>query len=130
MDVKFGPSVELGIVPSEKEQTRRLLLSNNVPEAALLGIGDRVATTYDESKAVRAWIEKTGAKSLIIATDLSHTRRVRWLFRKELKGTRAQVRVHAIRPKEYGVDNWWQHEEGLVAFQSEVIKSAYYHLKY
>ncbi len=129
MDVKLSPSSEMGIIPSEREQTRRLLLSNNVPESALTAIGNAVVNTYDESVAVRDWMASTGLHSIIITTDLSHTRRVRWLFRKEL-GAGAQIRVHAIRPKEYGVTNWWQHEEGLIAFQNEFLKDAYYHLKY
>jgi hypothetical protein len=26
--------------------------------------------------------------------------------------------------------HWWQREEGLIAFQNEVVKSIYYHFKY
>jgi uncharacterized SAM-binding protein YcdF (DUF218 family) len=130
MDVKLSPSSEIGIIPSEREQTRRLLLSNNVPESALTAIGQAVASTYDESRAVRAWMDQTGLRAIIIPTDLAHTRRVRWLFRKELKGLQAQIEVHAIQPKEYGVSNWWRHEEGLIAFQNEFLKSVYYHVKY
>ena len=89
-----------------------------------------LASTYDEARAVRAWLATNSAKSILIATDLSHTRRARWIFQKELEGTGVQVRVHAIQPKEYGLTNWWQHEEGLIAFQNEFIKSLYYHLKY
>ena len=130
MDVKLTPSSEMGIVPTEREQTRRLLLSNNVPESAIDAIGHSVSSTYDESRAVRDWMTRTGLHSIIIPTDLAHTRRVRWLFHKELNGLGAQICVHAIQPGEYGVNDWWQHEEGLIAFQNEFVKSAYYHLKY
>lgn len=130
MDVKLSPSSEMGIIPSEREQTRRLLLGNNVPESAITAIGNAVSNTYEESLAVGDWMARTGLHTIIIPTDLSHTRRVRWLFHKELSGIGATVRVHAIQPKEYGVSNWWQHEEGLIAFQNEFVKSAYYHLKY
>jgi uncharacterized SAM-binding protein YcdF (DUF218 family) len=57
MDVQPGPAEELGVAPTEKEVTRRILLSNNVPESALLAIGTNVASTYDESQAVRAWVK-------------------------------------------------------------------------
>ena len=130
MDVKLSPSSEMGIIPSEREQTRRLLLSNNVPESALTAIGQSVVNTHDESLAVRDWMAASGLHSIIITTDISHTRRVRWLFKKELKGMPAEIRIHAIQPKEYGVNNWWQHEEGLIAFQNEFLKDIYYHLKY
>jgi len=130
MDVKLSPTTELGITLPEAELTRRVLLSNNVPETAIEAIGNGVASTYDESRAVRAWIEKTGAKTIIIPTDIFHTRRARWLFRKELKGTGAQIRIVAVDPRQYQATNWWRHEEGLIAFQNECIKSMYYHLKY
>jgi uncharacterized SAM-binding protein YcdF (DUF218 family) len=129
MDVKLSPGEEMGIVPSEPEQTRRLLLTNNVPAAAIVCIGRAVSNTYDESLAVRDWMAAHGLHSLIITTDLSHTRRVRWLFRKEL-GPAAQIRVHAVQPREYALTNWWQHEEGLIAFQNEFLKDLYYHAKY
>ena len=130
MNVKFGPSVELGIIPSESEQTRRLLLSDNVPDTGMVAIGQAVASTYDESRATRAWAGKAGAKSVLVITDLAHTRRARWIFRKELSGTGVDVHVHAVAPKEYGTSDWWRHEEGLIAFQNEVIKSVFYWCKY
>ena len=130
MDVRFSPAEEMGIALPEKEQTHRILLSNNVPETAMTVIGTNVANTYEESRAVRAWIEKSGAKSIIIPTDLFHTRRVRWVFSKELKDAKAQVEVVAIQPKEYGVTNWWRHEEGVTAFQNEAIKYIYYRWEY
>lgn len=130
MDVKLSPTTELGITPPERELTHRVLLSQGVPETAMEAIGNGVSSTYDESRAVRAWVEKTGAKSLLIPTDLFHTRRARWLFRKELKGTGAQIRVVAVAPREYQATNWWQREQGLIAFQNEWIKLPYYWLKY
>jgi uncharacterized SAM-binding protein YcdF (DUF218 family) len=130
MDVKLSPSSEMGIIPSEREQTCRLLLSNNVPESAITTIGHAVSNTYEESRAVQEWMARTHLHSIIIPTDLAHTRRVRWVFHKELSGSGAQICVRAIQPKEYGINDWWQHEEGLIAFQNEFLKSAYYHLKY
>lgn len=130
MDVKLSPSAEMGVVPPEREQTRRLLLSNNVPESALIALGQRVASTYDESQAVLAWVRESGAKSILIPTDIFHTRRVRWLFRKTLSGTGTMVCVRAIEPRKYKVTSWWRDESGLVAFQTELLKLIYYRFKY
>ncbi|MGA3181755.1 MAG: YdcF family protein [Verrucomicrobiota bacterium] len=130
MNVKLSPLAEQGLTLSEREITRRVLLANHVPETALVAVGDGVATTYDESRAVRAWLATNNAKSILIVTDLSHTRRAKWIFSKELKGTGVQVYVHAIRPSEYALTNWWQHEEGVIAFQNEFLKDIYYHFKY
>jgi uncharacterized SAM-binding protein YcdF (DUF218 family) len=133
MDVKHSPALEQSGMLSEREFTRRVLLSNGVPETAMVAVGNGVANTYDESQAVRAWLAtNTSAKSVLITTDLSHSRRARWIFRKELDGTgvQVQVHVHAIDPLEYTTSDWWKHEEGLIAFENEFLKDIYYHLKY
>ena len=130
MNVKLSPAEEIGVTSSEGDVTRRILLNQGVPDTAMTMIGNGVASTYDESLAVRVWLATNAAKSILIATDLSHTHRARWIFRKELKGTDVDVFVHAIQPKEYGSTNWWLHEQGLIAFQNEFVKSAYYWVKY
>ena len=130
MDVKLNPAEELGVALPEREQTRRILSSNGVPETAMTVIGSSVSSTYDESRAVQTWVEQTGAKSIVIPTGPFHTRRVRWIFGKELRNTKAEIHVVPIKPLRYEISDWWRHEEGLIAFQNEVIKYAYYRLKY
>ncbi len=117
-------------LPPERENTHRLLLSNNVPEMDMQALKKVVSSTFEETIAVRAWLEETKAKTIIIPTDLFHTRRVRGIFRKTLKNSGTKIIVRAIQPKEYGVTNWWFHEQGLVGFQTELLKSVYYCLKY
>ncbi|MBI1177181.1 hypothetical protein GC207_07045 [bacterium] len=58
------------------------------------------------------------------------TRRARWIFNRELRGTGTEIHIVPADPLRYNVTNWWQHEEGVVAFQNELIKSAYYHVKF
>jgi uncharacterized SAM-binding protein YcdF (DUF218 family) len=130
MDVKLNPAAELGLMPSEREITRRVLLSNNVPETAMMAVGNGVATTYDESCAIRAWLATNAAKSILISTDIFHTRRAQWIFARELNDTGVKVHTRAITPKEYDVSNWWQHEEGVTVFQNELLKLIYYRCKY
>lgn len=130
MNVKPGPTTELGIIPTEQELTRKVLLSQGMSETNLVEIGNRVVNSYDESLAVRDWVKQTGARRIIIPTDLFHTRRVRWLYAKELAGMNVEVMVVAVPQREYTAADWWQHEEGLIAFQNEVIKFAYYRIKY
>ena len=130
MDVRLAPTTNLGITPPEKDLTRQVLLKQEVPDSDCITVGHGVATTYDESRAVRAWLAETGAKRVIIPTDLFHTRRVRWLFHKQLKGTGATVTVRAVAPTEYTTTNWWRHESGLISFQNEVLNRRTYHLKY
>jgi len=129
-DVKLGPAETMGITPPEREQTRRILSSNAVPEKAMALIGTNVASTYDEAVAVREWVAKNGAKSIVIPTDPFHTRRVRWVFDKELRDSKVEVHVVAVDAIRYREQDWWQHEEGMIAFQNEVAKYFYYRIKY
>jgi uncharacterized SAM-binding protein YcdF (DUF218 family) len=130
LNVQPGPVEELGLALSEAEQTRRILLKQGVPETALTPIGDGVASTYDEARALREWLGSNDAKRIIIPTDVFHTRRVRWIFNKY--GGRADVSLHvvAIDPVRYNATNWWQREEGVIALQNEWLKTVYYRLKY
>ena len=130
MNPKPSPRAKIGLTPLEKDLTRQVLVKLNVPEADMVVVGTNVTSTYDESIAVRQWAEKNGARRVIVPTDLFHTRRVRWLFRKELKGTGAHVLVDAVPDVAYSTDDWWHREEGVVAFQNEVIKYLYYRIKY
>jgi uncharacterized SAM-binding protein YcdF (DUF218 family) len=130
MDVKPGSAVELGVLPPERQLTRQILLANNVPETAMTAVGDGVENTYDESCAVRDWMKSAGARTIVIPTDLFHTRRVRWLFRRQLKALGATVCVRTVDPRRYNARDWWRHEEGVIAFQNEFIKSIYYRIKY
>lgn len=130
MNVRTGPVTALGILSSEAELTRQVLLAENVAETNLVAIGGGVANSYDESLAVRDWVRQTGAHRIIIVTDLFHTRRVSWLYAKELAGLNVQVIVAVAPQRQYTAADWWRHEEGLIAFQNEVIKYAYYRVKY
>ena len=85
---------------------------------------------FDEALALKDWVQQTKAHSVLIPTDLFHTRRVCWIFSKALRGTGAETHVTAVDPLRYTAGDWWKHEEGLIAFQNEVIKSVYYLLKY
>jgi uncharacterized SAM-binding protein YcdF (DUF218 family) len=130
MNVKLTPTERLGILPAEAEITRRLLLSNNVPGTALVSIGTNVASTFDEACAVRDWATQHHFRSIEIVTDVFHTRRARWVFQKELADTRLELHFSGEPTLQYGLDDWWQHEEGVIAFQNEIAKYIYYRLKY
>jgi uncharacterized SAM-binding protein YcdF (DUF218 family) len=124
------PTDELGLTRPEAEISRQVLLRMHVPNYAILTAARQVSTTHDEAVTVGEWASTNGVKRVIIPTDLFHTRRLRWIFNKELKPRGIEVCVEAVPRPRYTADDWWQHEEGLIEFQNELIKSLYYHLKY
>jgi uncharacterized SAM-binding protein YcdF (DUF218 family) len=130
MNPKPAPATVLGLAPSEAALARQILTNLNVPASALEILQNEVTSSYEESLALREWVKTNAIKSVIIPTDIFHTRRVRWLYRKELKNTGIQVSVEAVPVREYTARDWWRSEHGIVAFQNEVLKLAYYRIKY
>jgi uncharacterized SAM-binding protein YcdF (DUF218 family) len=127
---KLRPTDEIGLTPGDTAVTRQILLKEGVPEAAISEFGMNVSSTYEEALALRDWVKQNGARKIVIVSDPFHSRRVKWLFRKELATTGAQVLTAVAPPLEYDSSNWWKHEEGLIAFQNELIKYGLYRLKY
>src|SRR5262249_34082976 len=81
----------------------QLLLKLGVPPEAIVEFGNDVSSTYEEARAVLDWAKSSGAKSVIIPTELFPTRRVRWTFRHEVAPAGVRIIVHAIiKPPGYG----------------------------
>ena len=119
---KPSPTTQSGLIPSEAAIARNLLLQKEVPAKDIFIAAGIVTNTCDEAIAVRDWAKTNHTKRIIIATDSFHTRRARWIFCKELKPLGVQVEMAAVPAGEYTPQDWWQHEEGVVAFQNEVLK--------
>jgi uncharacterized SAM-binding protein YcdF (DUF218 family) len=125
-----APATQLGLLPADAELERTILLREDIPASCILIAPKPVDSTYGETLSVREWAKVNGVKRIIIPTDIFQTRRARWVFRKELKPLGVRVEVDAVPVREYAATNWWQHEQGVVAFQNEILKYAYYRIKY
>jgi uncharacterized SAM-binding protein YcdF (DUF218 family) len=125
-----APTDQLGLTISETELTVKVLLSQGVPNDRVVLVGNGVTSTYGDAVAVREWARDRAAKRVIVPTDIFHTRRVRWIFRKVLREAGTAVLIKAIDPPGYTASDWWRHEGGLITFQNEVIKSLYYALRH
>jgi uncharacterized SAM-binding protein YcdF (DUF218 family) len=130
MNPRPSSSTQLGLIPTEADLTSNILLKLDVPRSDIFVPAELVTNSFDESIVVRNWAQTNGFKRVIIPTDIFHTRRVRWLYGKELKATGIHAQIEAVPVREYSASNWWQSEQGVIAFQNEVLKYAYYRLKY
>jgi uncharacterized SAM-binding protein YcdF (DUF218 family) len=129
-DVALRPSEQKGLKVPERDLTRTILLQEGVPESAIERVGHAVRNTYQESLAVEDWAGAHNATRLLITTEIFHTRRVKWLFRKRFKNAGTEIRLVPVQPVEYAATNWWQVKPGLISFQNEWIKLPYYWAKY
>jgi hypothetical protein len=118
-----------GASPSYTELTRNTLLKNGVPPTAIKTFGDLNRNTRDEAVALLDWAKVNSASSFIIPDEIFGTRRVSWIFRRKL-GKVARVEVLGFEPPAYSRRDWWRSDQGLIAFQNEVLKYLYYRLKY
>lgn len=114
----------------ETPETVHKLLRLGVPREAIVVLPDRAESTRQEALALRKEAQRQGWKRITVVTSGFHTRRARWIFRRELAGT--DLRIHmAIAPNpKLDSRSWWRSDEGLVVYVDETLKSLYYWLRY
>jgi uncharacterized SAM-binding protein YcdF (DUF218 family) len=124
-----GPAELLGALPTHTEANRNVLVRLGVSPTAIEIFGSSVRNTHDEAVALRDWAERSDAHSIIVPTEIFSTRRVKWVMRAVFANS-AVISVPALDAQGYRRDDWWRHEGGLMAFQNEIMKYAYYRFKY
>lgn len=133
-DVEVRRTEAMGLRPPVTEVILGVLKAEGVPERAIVRIGREVTSTRDEAVAVRQWAEggagpqAGGSRRLLIPTDPFATRRTDWIFRRVLPEW--DVRVVRTDPATLDFDRWWMREDGVLSFQSEWVKMAYYLVRY
>ncbi len=91
-------------------------------------IASGAQSTYDEAVNLSRLAQQHRWHSLIIVTDLFHTRRAARTFRTLLPDT--TIYLSAAPDPNVDASRWWQTEEGLVAVFNEVLKLAFYWARY
>jgi DUF218 domain len=114
----------------EAMRMRERLLACGVPSDAIADFRIVHHSTYGEARGAADCASLFGLKHVIVPVELFQTRRVRWIFRRELSKLRIHMDVKAIVPPYYSVQNWWQTKLGRTNFRSELIKYVYYRLRY
>ena len=120
----------IGAVEGDTESNRRVLLKLGVPESAIETFGLVNRSTKDEALALREWVDRHGATSMIIPTEVFAARRVRWIFQREFADRGVRIQVPSFETKYYTRADWWKTSDGLIVFQNELVKYLYYRLQY
>jgi uncharacterized SAM-binding protein YcdF (DUF218 family) len=119
-----------GSLPTEAELNRDALVKLGVPPDAVESFGAANVNTREEAVALREWAERNGAAKVIVPSEIFSARRVQWIFRRELSGSGVAIMVPSFDPSGYTRTDWWKTENGVTAFQGELLKYAYYRLNY
>jgi uncharacterized SAM-binding protein YcdF (DUF218 family) len=117
-------------IPTDAELNRAALLKLGVPAGAVESFGNASTNTRDEAVAIKDWAARNSVTRIVIPSEIFGARRVRWIFRRELAGAATAIEVPAFDPPDYSRDDWWRTEHGLLAFRNELLKYAYYRLRY
>jgi hypothetical protein len=128
-NVGSSPAERLGIFKSHVEANIEVLRKLGVPATAIETFGDAVTDSYAEAKALHQWALRSGARRILVPTDIFAARRLRWTLRRVFADD-ATILVPAIDTLDYQRHGWWTNEYGVIAFQNEVIKYLYYRIKY
>ena len=126
------PAVELGLYPRGTDVATEILKELGVPAENITVIAGEGGTTgtRDESIILGRYVEEHNVKRVIIVATAFHTRRTKWIFDKELKGSGVVLEVAAAPEWKFDETNWWQQERGLKTFLNEYIKLFYYFAVY
>jgi uncharacterized SAM-binding protein YcdF (DUF218 family) len=127
---RIRPTDELDATQPGHDVCLQVLLAKGVPRTAIHFVGAEVRSTREEALAVHQWVKDNHATRIVIPTDIFHTRRAGWIFRRELRGEPTEVGMVAVDPDDYNSKNWWHKEQGLIFFEVEVSKMIYYWFKY
>jgi uncharacterized SAM-binding protein YcdF (DUF218 family) len=122
------PAASIGAILNHTEANRQVLLKLGVPADAIETFGTANGNTSEEAFALSAWAERNNASTFIIPTEIFSSRRVQFIFRRELPAK--SIEVLSLEPPWYKKDDWWKTDTGIIAFQNEIMKYIYYRVKY
>src|SRR5262249_40211789 len=105
-------------------------LGLGVPDTDIDIFGSRLSNTYEEALALREWAVGSGARTVIVPTEAIPSRRVRWVLQRLFAGTAIVGLVPVHHSAEDGGGEWGKHEKLPVTFRIDVLKYAYYRLRY
>jgi hypothetical protein len=72
-----------------------------------------VAGTEDEGRALPAWCEQRAFRSVVMVTTSDHSRRLRRVLRRSMRGHATTVAVRRARHSQFDPDRWWQSRQGV-----------------
>jgi uncharacterized SAM-binding protein YcdF (DUF218 family) len=119
-----------GILPSEQELTRAVLVHEGVSPDAIVILDKECATTFDEASALAEFLQSRPDTSVTIVTSTCHTRRARWIFRKMLGTHAAGLHVVAAPTERFNENTWWHFESGWRRYLKEYFKLVFYIMRY
>jgi uncharacterized SAM-binding protein YcdF (DUF218 family) len=93
--------------PTEPELARDAMIQMKIPSEAIAIIPDVLDNTAQEAAATHAILGARGWTRVIVVTSKYHTRRTRFAFARELRGTPVHLVVRWTRHDASTPERWW-----------------------
>jgi hypothetical protein len=71
-----------------------------------------VAGSQDEGRVLPEWCDQHRFRSIVVVSTADHSRRLRRLLRRSMKGHQTRVTVRPARYSQFDPDRWWETREG------------------
>ena len=111
--------------PSDSEREDASSLRNSK-----LRIDDLPRNSWQEAKAVRAWMEAYGWKSVIVVSDPPHMLRLRYAWSSVFRNSDLSFSLLATKHAWWSAATWWSNPQSNAFVESEILKLGYYILYY
>jgi uncharacterized SAM-binding protein YcdF (DUF218 family) len=128
--VKPSVDVRAGVVPAHHEMVRMALIQRGVSAGDIVILPSESSTTFDDVRALAAFLKQHPAARVALVTNDFHTRRARWITRQVLGEQSRQIRMVAAPSELFRPENWWRSAVGFKTITSEYAKLLFYHLRY
>lgn len=119
-----------GIVPPCHECNRTVLLKRGVAADRITILPGAAATTYDEAKALAAFLKNRPHARVLVVTNDWHTRRSRWVVARVLGDRADQIAFVSAPSDDFPLDAWWRSPMGFESILSEYLKLLFYAASY
>lgn len=113
---------------TDSEMVLNFAARRNVPKEKIRFLPS--TSTYEDGKSIAALVKEKKIKSVIIVTSWYHARRAANVIKHSIADKNISVYISCSTNLPFTPDNWWRDEEGLVAVNNEMIKTALYWRRY
>lgn len=95
-------------IPNDGEIARDAMIQLGIPGEAIAILPGSLDNTAHEAAALRTFVATTGWKTVTVVTSRYHTRRTRFAFAREFRGTDLSILVRATRHDRSDPRRWWR----------------------
>jgi uncharacterized SAM-binding protein YcdF (DUF218 family) len=106
------------------------VLADSGVTADRIVIESTASNSFQEAQATLALLQVRGWKKALVVSDPPHMRRLDWVWRKVFAETGKSYVLVASEPAWWDQEHWWASEKSAPFVLTELVKLAYYLVKY